>query len=180
MESNTNPPQTARPNASPKSASDVLGSASNEAIGAVAMGLRVAALSGNLAPHIPPLISVWSAELAEQHRRPAYERAIRTTLDLYPTPRSRPVSSLSPRQRATAACEPPEPPKPPEPPRPSSMIKVPPLKVPDLGPCISTGCACLLRAAYCSQEESPGPTGCPATAAGARASRLHSRRFHRL
>jgi hypothetical protein len=130
--SSTNPPQTARPNASPKSASNVVGSASTETVGAVAMGLRVAALSGNLPPHIPPLISAWSAELAEQHRRPAYERAIRNTLDLYPTPRSRPVSSLSPRQRATAACEPPEPPELPEPPRPSSMIKVPPLTVPEL------------------------------------------------
>ena len=118
--SSTNPPQTARPNASP---ANVLGSASSEAVGNAALGLRVAALSGNLAPHIPPLISAWSAELAEQHRQPAYERAIRTTLDLYPTPRSRPVSSLSPRQRATAACEPPEPPEPPEPLRPSSMFK---------------------------------------------------------
>ena len=114
------PPQTAR-----SSTCRALGSTSPESVAAITMGLRVAGLTGNLPPHIPPLITAWSAELGEQHRRPAYERAMRTTLDLYPTPRSRPSTSLSPRQRATAACEPPEPPSPPELMRPSTSMGQP-------------------------------------------------------
>ena len=68
----THPTQTAwLANASSRSARQCVGleSASSEAVGAVAMNLRVAALAGSLAPHIPPLITAWSTELAEQHRR---------------------------------------------------------------------------------------------------------------
>lgn len=47
---------------------------------------------------------------------------MRTTLDLYPTPRSR---AATPRQHATAACEPPDSLAPPEPPRPSFSMGQP-------------------------------------------------------
>ena len=54
-----------------------------------------------------------------------------------------------------------------------------PFAVPGLGSCASSGCAWWLRPARHSDEEA-SPTGRPATAPGAPASRLRSCRFPRL
>ena len=60
--------------------------------------------------------------------------------------------------------------------RPNMMT---PLAAPQLGACASSRRAWRLRAARHSQGEAR-PTACPATASGARASHVQSRRFHRL
>ena len=57
------------------------------------------------------------------------------------------------------------------------MTNVPALAVPQLAPCASSARAWRLCAARHSQVEAQA-TGRPATASGARASRLQSRRFH--
>ena len=61
----------------------------------------------------------------------------------------------------------------------NGVVKVPPSAVPEMGSCASSGRAWRLWAARHSQGEAPA-TERPATASGARASRLQSRRFHRL
>ena len=60
-----------------------------------------------------------------------------------------------------------------------STVKVPVFAVLQLARCAFPGRAWRLRAAWYSQSEAPA-TKRPATAAGARASRLQRRRFHLL
>ena len=60
----------------------------------------------------------------------------------------------------------------------SRVVNVPPLAAPQLGSCASSGHASRLRAAPHSKEEA-SPAGRPATASGAQAGRLQSRRFQR-
>ena len=61
----------------------------------------------------------------------------------------------------------------------SNMVKVPVFAVLQLARCAFLGRAWRLRAAWYSQSEAPASKR-PATAAGARASRLRRRRFHLL
>ena len=59
------------------------------------------------------------------------------------------------------------------------MVKVPALAAPQLAPCASSARAWRIWAARHSQGEAP-PTGRQANPSGSHASRLQSRRFHRL